>query len=331
MKKPLSHKEGKFMHQLLKVVAVAFCCAWGVIAVGAEDDFRVTLLGTASPAPRPDRFGPSTLVEAGSQKLLIDAGRGVPVRLWQMRIPMGKIDVLFLTHYHSDHTSGVPDLWLTGWLNPPFAHRMAAFHVIGPTGAKELMTNLERAYALDIKIRLEDEKNPPEGIAVRTEEFTADGVVYEKDGVRVTAFEVNHGDVIKPAYGYRVDYRGRSVVISGDTRYNENVVKYGAGADLLIHEVGAAKPELLKIPAMQRIIAHHTTPREVGMVFSRTKPRLAVYTHIVRLSNASIPEPSLSEIVAETRETYQGPLVVGEDLMSFEIREGGIAVYRSAP
>jgi len=319
------------MYRWLTMLAVGFFCAWDAAATGAEGDFRVTLLGTASPSPRPDRFGPSTLIEAGSQKLLIDAGRGVPVRLWQMGIPMGKVDVLFLTHYHSDHTSGVPDLWLTGWLSPPFGQRKTAFQVTGPTGARELMTNLERAYALDIKIRLEDEKNPPEGIAVRVQEFSADGVVYENDGVRVTAFEVNHGDVIKPAYGYRVDYRGHSVVISGDTRYNENVVKYGTGADLLIHEVGAAKPEILKIPAMQRIIAHHTTPREAGMVFSRARPRLAVYTHIVRLSNASIPEPSLAEVVAETRETYAGPLVVGEDLMSFDVREGGIAVYRGAP
>jgi len=294
----------------------------------AESDFRVTLLGTASPSPRPDRFGPSTLVEAGNVKLLIDAGRGVPIRLWQMRVPMGKLDALLITHYHSDHVSGVPDVWLTGWLQPPFGQRKTPFHVIGPTGAKELMDNLQRAYAADIKIRLADEKNPPEGIAVKVDEFSSDGVVFDKDGVRVTAFEVNHGDVIKPAYGYRIDYGGRSAVISGDTRFNENVVKYGAGVDLLIHELGAAKPELLKIPAMQRIIEHHTVPRDVGRVFERAKPRLAVYTHIVRLSNATIPEPSLADILAETRETYSGPLVFGEDLMTFDISARGIAVYR---
>jgi ribonuclease Z len=268
-------------------------------------------------------------VEAGSVKLLVDAGRGVPIRLWQMRVPMGKIDALLITHYHSDHVSGVPDVWLTGWLQPPFGQRKTPFYVIGPTGAKELMDNLQRAYAADVRIRIADEKNPPEGIAVRVDEFAADGVVFDRDGVRVTAFEVNHGDVIKPAYGYRIDYRGRSVVISGDTRFNENVIKYGAGADLLIHELGAAKPELLKNPAMQRIIDHHTTPRDVGRVFERAKPRLAVYTHIVRLSNATIPEPTLAEILAETRETYAGPLVFGEDLMTFDVSERGVAVYRS--
>ncbi len=310
-------------------LAIAAACLLANLAFAAESDFRVTLLGTASPSPRPDRFGPSTLVEAGSVKLLIDAGRGVPIRLWQMRVPMGRIDALLITHYHSDHVSGVPDVWLTGWLQPPFGQRKTPFHVIGPTGARELMDNLQRAYAADIRIRLVDEKNPPEGIAVKVEEFSADGVVFQKDGVRVSAFEVDHGEVIKPAYGYRIDYGGRSVVISGDMRLSENVVKHGTGADLLIHELGAAKAELLKNPAMQRIIDHHTTPRDVGRVFERARPTLAVYTHIVRLSNATIPEPSLAEILAETRETYAGPLVFGEDLMTFDVSARGVGVYRS--
>src|SRR5262245_27420022 len=124
----------------------------------AESDFKVTLLGTASPGPRPDRFGASTLVEAGDQKLLFDAGRGVPIRLRQLKILLGRVNVLFLTHYHSDHTSGIPDVWLTGWLNTPYGRRTTPFHVIGPVGAKTLMSHLEKAYALDIKIRLEDEK-----------------------------------------------------------------------------------------------------------------------------------------------------------------------------
>ena len=290
------------------------------VAGQAQTDFKVTLLGTASPAPRPDRFGPSTLVEAGDQKLLFDAGRGVPIRLRQIGVPIGRLDVLFITHYHSDHVSGIPDVWLTGWLAPPFGRRTSPFRVIGPIGAKALMENLERAYALDVKIRLEDEKLPPEGIATAVDEFDKDGVVYEKNGVKVIAFAVEHGAAIKPAVGYRVEYKGRSVTLSGDTRYDENVVKHASGTDLLIHEVAAALPALLaaSVP-MQRIIAHHTTPMEAGAVFSRTKPKLAVYSHIVLLSSEKIAEPTLDDVVAETRQIYKGPLVVGEDLMSFEI------------
>src|SRR3954451_22005319 len=288
----------------------------------AQTDFRVTLLGTASPTPRPGRFGPSTLVEAGSQKLLFDMGRGVPIRLAQLRVPLGTINAHFITHYHSDHVSGIPDLWLTGWLSSPYARRTAPFRVIGPTGAKALMDNLQKAYALDIKIRLEDEKLPEAGVSVETQEFDHDGVVYEKDGVKVTAFEVDHGAAIKPAYGYRIDYNGHSAVISGDTRYSQNVINYGTGTDLLVHEVGSARPELLAANIfVQRIIAHHTTPKECGQVFAQAKPKLAVYTHIVLLSSEKTPEPTLDEVVAETRQTYDGPLVVGDDLMSFEIAE----------
>ena len=309
------------MRGSLRVIGT-MCLLLGMLStieVRAESDFKVTLIGTGSPIPRPDRFGPSTLVEAGDHRFLIDAGRGAPVRLWQVKVPPGKIDVLFLTHYHSDHTSGIPDLWLTGWLPPPFGQRKTPFHVIGPTGAKILMENLEKAYALDIKIRIEDEKLPPEGIAVIVEEFDKEGVVYEKSGVKITAFEVSHGDAIKPAFGYRFDYKGHSAVISGDTRFSENVIKYGTGADLLIHEVAMASPALMLNPATQRIIAHHTTPKEAGIVFARAKPKLAVYTHVALFGNERSAEPSLNNLVAETRQTYSGPLEVGKDLTSFEI------------
>src|SRR5712691_6912838 len=178
---------------LPRLIALALLLLIGVAAGHAEPDIKVTLLGTASPSPRTDRFGPSTLVEVGDQKLLFDAGRGVPIRLWQLNVPLGKVDVLFITHYHSDHTVGIPDVWLTGWLSSPYARRIAPFYVIGPVGAKALMSNLEKAYALDIKIRLEDEKLPPEGIATVVEEFEQDGVVYDKDGVRVIDFTVDHG------------------------------------------------------------------------------------------------------------------------------------------
>jgi len=100
-----------------------------------SSDFRVTLLGTGVPIPSPDRFGPSTLVEAGDQKFLIDAGRGATIRLYQLKIPIGRIDVQLLTHYHSDHTSCLPDVWLTGWLESHFGTRKMPYKVIGPTRA----------------------------------------------------------------------------------------------------------------------------------------------------------------------------------------------------
>jgi ribonuclease Z len=290
--------------------------------------FRVTLLGTGVPIPRPERFGPATLIEAGDQVILIDAGRGATIRMFQLGMPIGRIDALFLTHFHSDHTIGIPDLWLTGWLSSYFAARRKPFHVIGPTGTTELMHHLERAYSRDVDIRVEDEKLAREHASITTAEFASDGQVYESGNLRVIAFTVDHGAAIKPAYGYRVEYQGRSVVISGDTRYNENVVKFGTGADLLIHEVAMAPPQLIQEAAIQRILNHHTSPREAGQVFARAKPKLAAYTHLVLLAGKDLAAPSIEDLLAETRETYGGPLVVGDDLMRFEI--GDEVIVRGA-
>ena len=313
---------------LAKVVVSAAVLIGAVNLQGvanAQESFRVTLLGTGTPTPDPQRFGPATLVEVGGQKLLFDAGRGLPIRFSQLRIPMATIDTLFITHYHSDHVSGIPDLWLTGWL-PGGGGRKQAFQVIGPTGAKELMSNLERAYAADVRIRIADQKLPAAGASVITQEFSSDGVVYERDGVRVTAFEVDHGDEIKPAYGYRIDYKGRSALISGDTRFSENLIRNGMGVDLLVHAIAGSKPELLQDIVVRRILDHHTLPPQAATVFNRTKPRLAVYTHFVLQGTNTVPRVTVEEIVAETRRTYSGPLQVGEDLMSFDITEAGVKV-----
>jgi ribonuclease Z len=291
------------------------------------DTFRVTLLGTGTPIPVPRRFGPSTLIEAGDQIILIDAGRGATIRMFQLGVPIGSIGALLLTHFHSDHTVGIPDLWLTGWLSSYFGARRGPFNVIGPSGTEVLMRHLELAYARDIEIRVEDEKFAREDVAITVREFAGDGMVYESGDLRVAAFTVDHGDAIKPAYGYRIDYQGRVAVVSGDTRYNENVVRCAQGADLLIHEVAMARKALLGEPHIQRIVGHHTTPQEAGLVFTRAKPKLAVFTHLVMLASENVAAPSVEELVAATRETYNGPLEVGEDLMSFEIGDS-IAVKR---
>ncbi len=205
-------------------------------------DLKVTLLGTGSPLPIIDRFGPSTLVEAGPEKLLIDCGRGSSLRLWQLRIPLGDVTAVFLTHLHSDHVVGIPDLWLTGWLGNPFGHRAGPFRVWGPTGTEELMRNLEKAFQGDIGFRIAEGMSP-QGVAVLAQDVSQ-GVVYEKNGVKVTAFAVDHGTA-KPALGYRIDYGGRSVVLSGDTRFSENLIGFSKGADVLIHEVAGARAQLL--------------------------------------------------------------------------------------
>jgi ribonuclease Z len=303
----------------IKVIAQRFI-VFGVTAnseIHAQSDFKVTLLGTGTPGPSIDRFGPSTLVEAGNQKLLFDAGRGATIRLRQLNIPIARLDRLFITHFHSDHVVGIPDLWLTGLL-PAGGSRMRPFEVSGPIGTQALMSGLEQAYAADLKMRAAF-GYPKRGLEVSVSEFAKDGVAYEAGGVKVTAFEVDHGPQEKPAFGYRLDYGGRSVLISGDTRLNENLINHGQEVDLLIHEVAAARSELTTAPIMRAILAVHTSAHDAGEVSRRTRPKLAAYTHLVLLSTAQIPAPSIDQLVAQTRETYSGPLEVGEDLMTFEI------------
>lgn len=280
----------------------------------------MTLLGTGVPAPSMDRFGPGTLVEANNQYFLFDCGRGVSQRLWQQKVQLGKVNRLFLTHLHSDHTVGIADLWLTGWLPTTFGRRSSPFEVWGPAGTREMMEGLQKAYSWDIKVRSEENNKSDSGIMVQAHTIT-EGVVYQQEGITITAFLVDHSDVIDSALGYRLDYGGHSVVISGDTRYSENLIKHARGVDVLVHEVAFAKAELIqKSPIVRQILSYHTSPEEAGRVFSRVKPRLAVYSHIgMPLIDAGIPPPKVEDLIPETRKNYAGRLEIGEDLMTIEI------------
>jgi ribonuclease Z len=314
------------MRSLLSIFAIACALASsGVtgqqsapVAPVAADEFRVTLLGTGSPMPVMRRFGPGVLVQAGGQNLLIDAGRGGTQRLLQVGLKLGAVDALFLTHLHSDHVVGIPDLWLSGWLEPPWAQRKGPFRVYGQAGSQNLMDGLAKAYDWDIKARIADQKLDPANIRSEVTEIKQ-GVIYEKNGVRVTAFDVDHGELLHPAFGFRIDYAGRSVSISGDTKFNENLIRFATNTDLLIHQVAAAREELAVLPAFKVILEHHTKPEEAGVVFTRTKPRLAVYYHFVLLGTPKVPPMTEQEVVEMTRKTYAGPLLVGEDLMAFRI------------
>src|SRR5215510_14997362 len=152
-------------------------------ATAAGQEIKVTLLGTGCPPPVMDRFGPSILVEAGGGKFLFDAGRGALQRLAQLRVRWQDVDGVFLTHLHSDHVVGFPDLWLTGWLVG--AGRNRPLHVWGPRGTTKMMSHLEQAYEFDIRIRLYDDRPAPDGIVIRAEDID-ERVVLDKGGVRIT-------------------------------------------------------------------------------------------------------------------------------------------------
>lgn len=273
---------------------------------------KVTLLGTGGPEYFPDRLGIATLVEADGQKLLFDVGRGTNQRLYESRINPKDITHIFITHLHNDHIEGLPELWMTPWF---LLGRDHGFELWGPEGSEQMVEGMQMMFTHDLEGRV-NKFNPIENLQINVH-LLSDGLVFDEGGIKVTAFPVEHHDG-NPAYGFRIDYAGRSVVISGDTTLHENVVKHGTGADVIVHNVIAFSERLSKLPEMQGVLAKLTTPEQAADVFKQASPKMAVYSHIVtkELHGNKGPE----EIIARTRAAgYDGPLTMGEDRMVIEI------------
>ena len=166
----------------------------------------------------------------------------------------------------------------------------------------------------DIEIRKADEKDPDAGVAFEVHEHLP-GVVYEQAGLKVTAFNNDHSPLVTPSYGYKIEYGGHSVVLSGDTRYTPEVARQASGADLLIHCVTVIPDALMaQNPGYQAILQHLSSPEDAARAFAEARPKLAVYSHIGLNGDAKE-----EDLVARTRKVYDGPLVVGKDLMSISL------------
>jgi len=288
-------------------------------------DIRVTLLGTGVPVPNPRQMGQSILVEAGGEKLLFDCGRGCLHRLWSLGPEYVRTTHnVFLTHLHSDHTVGMADLLMNGWV----LQRKMPLHVYGPDKTLDLMHHLRLAFDQDVvyKVDLQASTLSRDELEFSVTEV-ANGEKVSIGDVEVTPIRVDH-HVVKPAFGYRIDYAGRSVVISGDTAYSENLVQMSQGVDVLIHEVMSPALETFVRAHYAKfmaddVVALHTRAPEAGEVFARAGPKLAVYTHLDNRPEA------LPELISQTREAWDGPLEVGEDLMVIEIGDD-VDVFRAA-
>jgi ribonuclease Z len=292
--------------------AIALIALFGQPARSHAQDFTVTLLGTGCPRPVMNRFGASILLRAGSQAFLFDAGRGALQRLTQLGVRWPDVKGVFFTHLHSDHVVGFPDLYLTGWLLDP--GRSTPLRVWGPAGTTAMTTHLTAAFTDDISYRIGSERASADGARIEARDIS-EGFVHEEGGVRIAAFAIDHGTV-KRALGYRIDYGGRSVVLSGDTRPSENLVRRAAGSEVLIHEVlvpAALERAGVAADRIGAIIANHTTPDQAADIFRRVQPKLAVYSHICP------PSSSPDELLAATRKMFAGKVEVGEDLMVIEI------------
>ena len=307
----------------LILIGLAFTVLGGV---ARAEDMRVTLLGTGTPILNINRFGMSTLVEAGGLKLLFDAGRGAAIRLHQAKVPLRAITAIFITHLHSDHLAGIPDIYATAPLIPPGAARRAPLEIWGPQGIADVARGVELMFTANNRIRLTEKELVPAVTKITTYDIPSDGgAVFQKDGVLVTAFLVEHGQA-KPAYGYRIDYGSHTVVLSGDTTYSPNLIKQAKGVDLLVHcvAIGSRRFEEAASELAQRRYSHLANPEMVGRILNEVRPKQAVLSHISLMSRADIPRPGNDELKSRIGALYGGPFVIGEDLMSFSITPNGV-------
>jgi len=269
----------------------------------------VVMLGTGMPRPDPMCFGPATAVVHDGRVFLFDAGAGVMRRMAAARLSIRGPEAVFITHLHSDHTLGYPDLILTTWVMGR-KHKLQAY---GPVGLKKMTRHIISAWREDIDVRIKGlERQTKTGYMVDVHEFT-EGVVYDKDGVRITAIPVLHG-CWKQAFGFRVDTPDRSIVISGDTRPSSALVEASRGVDVLVHEVYPASQVMPELriggevwPSYMR--EFHTSDRELGVIAALAQPKLLVLHHIVR--HGDDDEELASSIRASG---YEGAIVVARDL-----------------
>ncbi len=274
---------------------------------------QIVMLGTGTPISDPDRSGPAVAILSGGQAYLVDAGPGI-VRRATAAFKNGfeplDVELLnrsFITHLHSDHTAGYPDLILTPWV----LGRDTPLEVYGPPGLKRMTAKILDAFSEDIEVRLKGNQpsNDP-GIEINAHEFKP-GVIYEEAGVKVTAFAVDHG-AWKHAYGFRFDTPDRSIVVSGDTVPVDSVVEACDGCDVLIHEVYSQKgfdSREQEWQAYHKI--SHTSGPDLGNIAARAKPRLLVLTH--QLLWGATPD----DLLAEVRAAFDGEVVYANDLDVF--------------
>jgi ribonuclease BN (tRNA processing enzyme) len=311
-------------HGLLPITL--FACA-AAVAVGARSqspatpptpakDVEIVLLGTGTPVPNADRQGPSLAIVANGKAYLVDAGSGIVRQAnsaFQRGVPglrPAGLDIAFLTHLHSDHTLGLPDLILTPWIQ----ERTKPLQLYGPSGTKAMAGHILEAYAEDIQVRTTGlEGGNTTGNKVEAHDIQP-GMIYHDENVTVKAFLVKHGSW-KQALGYRFDADGKSVVVSGDTSPAESVIDACNGCDALVHEVYSGrgvnplKASLTVEQWMKYETEFHTSAAELGEIAAKAKAKMLILTHWTLLGNSK-----QDDMVRAIREKYTGPIIVGRDL-----------------
>ena len=296
------------------------------LATALPDGLSVVLCGAGSPMPDPERSGPCVAVIAGRSLVIVDVGAGSARNLNRIGLRAGAIEAVFLTHFHSDHIDGLGELAMNRWVG---AAHTAPLPVFGPAGVDDVVQGFDAAYRLDASYRTAHHGAsvaPPEGAGMAAHRFDAPGDgsaldVWRQDDVRVSAFSVDHRPIV-PAVGYRIDYRGRSVVISGDTVKSAAVARNAKGVDLLVHEAlsrplvaliqraaaEAGNAGLAKIT--QDIPGYHTTPVEAAEIARDAGVKALLLDHVV----PPLRVPGIEAVFLDgVAEQFHGRVVLGRD------------------
>jgi ribonuclease BN (tRNA processing enzyme) len=306
-------------------LTVLFLFTWYGISQAQNEAMpktQVVLLGTGTPLPDPDRSGPSTAIVVNGNAYVIDFGTGVVRQAAAARkrgveaLEPVNLKIGFLTHLHSDHTIGFPDIIFTPWV----MGRKAPLEVYGPPGTRDMAEHILKAYEADIQIRTGDlEHANTTGYKVNVHEIQP-GVVYRDPNVTVTAFAVHHGKW-PHAYGYRFETRDRTIVISGDASPDAAILNNCHGCDVLIHEVYTqASFDLVSPEWKQYRLAYHTSSKELAEIATKAKPGLLILYHRANpgcdqaRTKKCREAGSEEQLLKEVRQAYSGKVVAGHDL-----------------
>ncbi len=287
-----------------------------------KDEMKIVMLGTGTPNPIPERSGPSVAIVIGENSYLIDTGPGVVRRAEQAHrlgieaLEASNLKRVFLTHLHSDHTVGLPDVILTSWV----LERKDALQVFGPKGTNNMCCHLLKAYELDIDARMNGlEQAIPEGIIVESYEHKGEGMIYQDEKVKVETFLVDHQPF--EAYGYKFITNDKTIVISGDTIPSENLIKHARGCDILVHEVYSAQGVQRRSPKWYKYHTNvHTSSVELGKIAKEVQPGKLVLYHQLFMNLPYEDGTILSEhereeqMIREIKLEYKGKVISAKDL-----------------
>jgi ribonuclease Z len=293
-----------------------------------HDHMKVVLLGTGTPRAFAGRAKAGVVVLAADKAFLVDCGGATVDQLIKAGIMPQRISDVFFTHHHSDHNSGFFDVFISSWRTHVipervFEGRSVAMSVYGPTSTKEIIGKMRDSFDFDVNLRVNYNLSADDGANILYFESN-EGEIYDKDGIKITAFEVDHRPV-KPAIAYKFEYNGKAVVISGDTVPVPNMIKYSQDADLLVHEsynkawldsLIEEFPEQAK--GLGNPAKYHTTTLEVAQIAKEAAVPHLVLTHHIPAPAAN--EEAEAEYIAGMRDIYSGKITVGRDLMEFELK-----------